>query len=121
MSPRASRLLLSLAAASILAGCGGSSSTPTAITSNYTIGGTISGLTVSSVVLANGSSTVSVAANATSWVFPGSFVAGSSYTVTIQTQPTGETCAVTSGATGTNTGDVGNVTVVCSYGESVWN
>ncbi len=56
MNPRASRLLISLVAASTLAGCGGSSSTPTAITSNYTIGGTISGLTVSSVVLANGSS-----------------------------------------------------------------
>ncbi len=121
MSPGANRLLMSLIAASTLAGCHGSSSTTTAITSNYTIGGTISGLTTSHVVLANGSSTVSVAGNATSWVFPGSFTAGSSYTITIQTQPTGELCAVTSGATGTDTGDVGNVTVVCGYGEWTWN
>jgi N-acetylneuraminic acid mutarotase len=121
MSPRASRLLLSLVAAMGLASCGGGSSTSTAITSNYTLGGTISGLTVSSVVLANGSTTVSVAANASSWVFPGSFTAGSSYTVTVKTQPTGELCAVTSGATGTDTGDVGNVTVVCGYGDWVWN
>jgi len=80
-------------------GCHGSSST-TATSTNYTVGGSISGLTVSSVLLANGTATVTVAANATSWVFPTSFVAGSSYSVTVQTQPTGELCEVTSGASG---------------------
>ena len=78
-----------------LAGCGGSSSTPTAVTTNYTLGGTISGLTVGSVVLANGSTTVTVAAGASTWIFPGSFAAGSSYTVTVHTQPAGEQCEVT--------------------------
>ena len=115
----AMRITCLLACASALAGCHGSSST-TATSTNYTVGGSISGLTVSSVVLANGTATVTVAANATSWVFPTSFVAGSSYSVTVQTQPTGELCEVTSGASGMNTGSVGNVTVVCGYGQWTW-
>jgi len=102
-----------------IAGCGHSSST--AVTStNYTVGGSISGLTVSSVVLANGTATVTVDANATSWAFPVSFAAGSSYSVTVQTQPTGELCQITSGASGMNTGSVGNVTVVCGFGQWTW-
>ena len=81
MYPRASRAPISLIAAmraiglvgvaSALVACGGSdtvsTSTPTSTVyqvENYTIGGTISGLTVSSVVLANGTSTVGVAAAA---------------------------------------------------------
>jgi N-acetylneuraminic acid mutarotase len=130
MPSRASRPLISLVAALrtiglagvalTLADCGHSSSTTSTPTTNYTVGGTIEGLTVSSVVLANGAATVSVASGATTWVFPGTFVAGSSYSVTIQTQPVGEQCAITSGASGMNTGDVGNVTVVCSYGQWTW-
>jgi N-acetylneuraminic acid mutarotase len=115
------RTLSLVVVALALAACGGSSSTSTSTTSttstNYTVGGTISGLTVSSVVLANGSATVSVAAGATSWAFPHSFVAGSSYSVTVQTQPTGEICDVTSGASGMDTGSVGNVTVACGFGQ----
>jgi N-acetylneuraminic acid mutarotase len=109
-----------------LADCGGNDNTNyvppiiiPAIT-NYTVGGTISGLTVSSVVLANGTSTVTVPALASAWVFPNSFTPGSSYAVTVQTQPTGELCEVTSGGSGTDTGAVGNVTVVCGYGQWTW-
>jgi N-acetylneuraminic acid mutarotase len=109
-----------------LVSCGGSSNDntttiiPTGVISNYTVGGTITGLTVSSVVLANGTDTVTVSAQATSWVFPSSFAPGTSYLVTIKTQPTGEVCAITSGASGTNTGAVGNVVVVCGYGQWTW-
>jgi N-acetylneuraminic acid mutarotase len=129
MCPRASRALIILAAAMqtigvpgvalTLAGCGHDDTTTTA-TTNYTVGGTITGLTVSSVVLANGTATVAIAAGTTSWVFPTSFVAGTSYSVTVQTQPVGELCEITSGATGVNTGSVGNVTVVCGYGQWTW-
>ena len=107
-----------------LADCGGSSSTSSSHcdhhSTNYTVGGTISGLTVSSVVLANGTATVTVSAGATTWVFPSSFAAGSSYSVTVQTQPAGELCEVTSGGSGMDTGDVGNVTVVCGFGQWTW-
>jgi N-acetylneuraminic acid mutarotase len=84
------------------------------------VGGTISGLTVSSVVLANGSATVTVAAGATTWAFSGSFAPGTSYSVTVKTQPTGELCEVTSGGSGTDTGSVSNVTVVCGFGQWTW-
>jgi N-acetylneuraminic acid mutarotase len=129
MCPRASRALIILAAAMqtigvvgvalTLAGCGHDDTTTTT-TTNYTVGGTITGLTVSSVVLANGTATVAIAAGTTSWVFPTSFAAGTSYSVTVQTQPVGELCEITSGATGVNTGSVGNVTVVCGYGQWTW-
>ncbi|HEY6484030.1 MAG TPA: hypothetical protein VIY54_10960 [Steroidobacteraceae bacterium] len=86
----------------------------------YTIGGTITGLNVSSVVLANGSATVTVAANSAAWVFPSPVASGSSYSVTVQTQPAGQTCQVTSGGSGTLTGNVSNVTVVCAFGLWTW-
>ena len=108
-----------------LAGCGGDSTsytltTATTAITNYTVGGTISGLTSGSVVLANGTATVTVAANATTWVFPTSFSPGSNYSVAVQTQPADEQCAVTSGASGMDTGNVANVTVTCGYGQWTW-
>jgi N-acetylneuraminic acid mutarotase len=135
MCPRASRALTTLIAAVqtigligvalALANCGGGSSnsiptTYTVATTNYTVGGTISGLTVGSVVLANGTATVAVPANASSWVFPVSFAPGSGYSVTVQTQPAGEQCEITGGGSGMDTGDVGNVTVVCGFGQWTW-
>jgi N-acetylneuraminic acid mutarotase len=132
MCPRASRPLSSVVAAMqaiglvavalTLTGCGHSSSTSTTstVSTNYSVGGTISGLAVSSVVLANGTATVTVAAGATSWLFPTTFVAGTSYSVTVQTQPVGELCEVTGGASGKDTGSVGNVTVVCGFGQWTW-
>jgi N-acetylneuraminic acid mutarotase len=137
MCPRASRALITLVAAMqticlvgvalTLAGCGGSdttsTSTPVSTTykvENYTVGGTISGLTVSSVVLANGTATVNIAAGVSTWAFPSTFAAGSSYSVTVQTQPDGELCEVTGGGSGMDTGNVGNVTVVCGFGQWSW-
>jgi N-acetylneuraminic acid mutarotase len=107
-----------MAAALTLVACGGKSSN----NSSYTIGGTISGLTESGVVLVNGSVTVSIAAGATTWTFPSSFTAGSSYAVTVETQPVGELCDVSGGGTAaTLTADVNDVAVVCSdYGQWIW-
>ena len=116
----AMQAILLLALALTLAACGGSSSNTAATSTNYTVGGTISGLTVSSLVLVNGTATVTISEGVTSWVFPTTFVAGSSYSVKVQTQPTGELCAITGGASGTNTGDVANVTVVCGFGQWTW-
>jgi N-acetylneuraminic acid mutarotase len=87
---------------------------------SFTLGGTISGLNVSNVVLASGSATVTVAAGSSSWVFASSFASGSAYSVTVQTQPAGETCQVTSGASGTLSANVNNVTVVCAFGLWTW-
>ena len=101
-----------------LVACGGGSSSNS---SNFTIGGTISGLNAGSVVLANGTATVTIAAGATTWVFPSSFASDSSYAVTVLTQPVGELCEVSGGSGATLPGDVDTVTVACSdYGQWIW-
>jgi N-acetylneuraminic acid mutarotase len=108
-----------MSAVLVLAACHGKSSS----SSSYTVGGTITGLNAGSVVLIyNGSTTVSVAAGATTWTFPGTFAANTSYAVTVLTQPVGELCEVTSGGTATTlTGNVADVAVACSvYGQWTW-
>jgi len=81
----------------------------------YSLGGSISGLNGTGLVLANGSETVPVSLNATSFAFPTLVAFGSTYSVTVATQPTGLTCSVSSGATGTMpASNVNTVTVVCS-------
>jgi N-acetylneuraminic acid mutarotase len=96
---------------------GGSSGT----SSSHTIGGTITGLKTGGVVLANGTVTVSVAAGASTWVFPSSFASNTAYSVTVVTQPAGELCEVSSGSGATLPDDVTNVAVACSaFGQWVW-
>jgi hypothetical protein len=85
----------------------------TCTTTSYTIGGTISGLTASGLVLADGSQTVSPASGATSFTFPTAVASGSSYAVTVKTQPSGETCSVTNGG-GTASANVSNVQITCA-------
>jgi hypothetical protein len=83
---------------------------------SYTLGGSISGLNASGLVLSNGTDTVSPSATATSFTFGQKVTYGSAYAVTVQTQPSGETCSVTTG-TGSGTmpaADVGNVAVRCT-------
>jgi N-acetylneuraminic acid mutarotase len=108
-----------MTAAAALAACGGGSKS--AASSSFTIGGTISGLTTGSVVLANGSATVTVAAGATSWVLPGTFDSGTAYSVFVETQPAGVLCEVSGGSGATLPGDLTDVEVDCSdYGQWIW-
>jgi hypothetical protein len=80
----------------------------------FTVGGTISGLTVAGLVLANGSETLSVPAGASSFTMPEGVAFGSSYAITVAAQPKGLTCDVTNG-TGTVAAEaVTNVTVTCT-------
>ncbi len=88
--------------------------TDTIIAATYTIGGTISGLSASGLVLAAGTSpnqTASPASGASSFAFP--TAASGSYAVTVQTQPSGLNCSVANGS-GTLTANVTNVAVTCS-------
>jgi N-acetylneuraminic acid mutarotase len=105
-----------------LVACGGKSSSSNGSSATYTVGGTISGLNANSVELIyNDTNTLSVSAGATTWVFAASFASGSSYSVSVLTQPLGELCEVTGGGSGTLTANVANVTVVCSlYGQWTW-
>ena len=79
----------------------------------YTVGGTVSGLTGTGLVLQdNGGNNLTVSANG-SFTFSNSVASGAAYSVTILTQPTGQSCTVTNGS-GTARANVTNVQVACS-------
>ena len=81
----------------------------------YTVGGNVSGLTGSGLVLSlnAGAQTLPVAASG-AFTFGTPIANGSTYAVTVGTQPAGQTCAVTSGS-GTIAGaNVNNVAVACT-------
>lgn len=77
------------------------------VTNTYQLGGTISGLTGTGLVLINGDDQLTVTPGATTFVMPKKVPDGSPYGLIIFAQPAGQTCAITSGSgTGTlGTGD----------------
>lgn len=81
----------------------------------YTVSGTVSGLATGAQVTLddNGGDAVTVAANGV-FTFATPVAAGGSYTVTVGTQPTGETCTVVSGQGSQVSGNVSSVIVTCS-------
>lgn len=81
---------------------------------SYVLGGSISGLTASGLVLANGSDTLTVAVSATSFTMPTAVAYGSPYAVTVQTQPAGLTCTVSAGVGTMPAGPVNSVIVTCA-------
>jgi RNase P/RNase MRP subunit p29 len=81
---------------------------------SYTLGGTISGLTAAGLVLANGSDTLTVAANATTFTFDKPVAYSSAYAVGVASQPAGMTCSVANGTGTMPAANVTNVAVTCS-------
>jgi hypothetical protein len=81
-------------------------------TNTYNVGGTVSGLAGSMVLQDNNGDNLTVAANGT-FTFATQVANGSPYSVTVLTQPTGQTCNITSGG-GTVTANVTSVAVNCS-------
>ena len=81
---------------------------------SYTITGMVSGLGggASVVLKDNNADALTVSANG-SFTFPTALASGTSYTVTVGTQPAGEACQVAGGGSGVVTGDVTNVVVTC--------
>jgi hypothetical protein len=87
--------------------------------SKFSIGGTVSGLTGTGLVLQdNGGDNLTIAAGATSFTFA-TLVPGA-YNVTVLTQPSNpvQTCVVSNGI-GAATANVTNVTVTCSSGFTI--
>jgi hypothetical protein len=84
----------------------------TCASTSYTLGGAISGLRTSGLVLTDGMDDLSVAANATQFSMPNALAYGSDYAVTVKAQPSAGTCQITHG-TGTVSGHVGTVQVTC--------
>jgi len=116
-SRRPACLTLALSCALLLAGCGGSGSgyTSGGTPPTYTLGGSITGLAASGLVLANGADTVAPVANATSFTFPTALTSGTSYTVAVKTQPgSGVFCQVNNGTGKVGSAAVTSVTVACA-------
>lgn len=87
-------------------------------TTTYSIGGTISwpasGVT-GSVTLTTNSESVTVPAGTTPFTFPTKLATNTKYSVSVTTQPTGGTCSVTGGASGTIvSANITNVAVTCT-------
>ena len=89
----------------------------TCTTRSFTIGGTISGLTGSGLVLQdNNGDNLAVPANATTFTFATSIASGGMYDVTVLTQPTNpsQTCAVSAGMGTVGSANVTGVVISCA-------
>ena len=99
----------------VLNGCGGgggSSNSSSATT--YNITATVSGLHATGLVLLNnGSSSIPVSNGATSVGIATGVADGTAYAVTVQTQPTGQTCSVANGSGMVGSANVTNIAVSC--------
>jgi hypothetical protein len=81
----------------------------------YSVGGTVSGLTGSGLVLQDTSNedALPVAGNG-GFAFPADLANGAAYNVTVSVQPTGQSCSVTNGSGSVSNANITNVVVSCS-------
>ena len=112
------RWLIGAALSLVLAACGGGGGTSAGAsgggTTDYSVGGTVSGLNASGLVLTdNGGDSLTVTSGSTTFTFSSPLAGGASYDVAVATQPTGESCSVSSG-TGVIAGNVVSVKVACT-------
>ena len=83
-------------------------------TTTYTVGGTVSGLSGTGLVLLNyGFDSVAVSA-AGAFTFATGLPSGGAYSVTVGTQPAGQDCVVSSGSGTVATANVTNIAVSCA-------
>lgn len=81
----------------------------------YTVGGTITGLSGTGLILQNnGGDDLAVSAGSTSFVFNTSIAPAGSYNVTILQQPTGQSCTVNNGSGSNVFSNVTNINITCS-------
>ncbi len=105
-----SRAAIALAVLNLTAcGGGGGGSQP----GTYTVGGTVTGLNVAGLELANGPMTVTVPSGATTFTFTEALPSGTRYAVTVLSQPSGEACHVMNGSGSINGGAVTGINVSC--------
>jgi hypothetical protein len=107
------RILLASLPLIALTACG--SPTPPVTTTTYTVGGNVSGLagSASVVLLDNGGDALTVSSNG-AFTFKTALPSAAAYAVTVGTQPSGETCTVTSGSGTVATANVTGVVVSCA-------
>ena len=83
------------------------------VTSTYPIGGTVSGLSGTVVLQDNGGDDLSVSASG-AFTFGTGLASGSAYSVTVKTNPAGQTCSVANGSGTVGSAGVTNVAVTCT-------
>jgi hypothetical protein len=79
----------------------------------YSVGGTISGLSGTVVLQDNGGDNLTLTANG-SFAFATSLAGGTSYNVTVQSNPANQTCTISNGAGSIGAANISNVTVTCT-------
>ena len=91
------------------------SNTATATTpaTAYSIGGSVSGLTGAVVLQNNGGNDLSVSADGP-FTFTSKLAGGATYSVTVKTNPSGQTCSVSNGSGTVGSANVTNVAVTCA-------
>lgn len=112
----------------MLAACGGggsggsnpssssssNSSSSSSAAPTYTIGGTVSGLVGSGLVLSNnGGNNLSITANG-AFTFSTALAAGAAYAITIATHPGAQNCTVTNASGTVGSANISNVFVTCN-------
>jgi 6-phosphogluconolactonase (cycloisomerase 2 family) len=98
-------------------GGGGAPAAPAPPPPTYTIGGTLSGLAGTGLVLRNNAGNdLVVAAPSSSFTFPTALASGAAYNVTVAAQPTNpsQTCAVTGGGGTVGSANVTAVQIACT-------
>ena len=85
----------------------------TCATNTYSVGGSVSGLSGTVVLQDNGGDDLSVSANG-AFTFATQLATGAAYNVTVKTNPSGQTCSVSSGTGTVGAANVTNVAVTCA-------
>ena len=116
MTSRAWHLLLSivLLAGPLFTGCGTEIKTEIVLVSpsNFTIGGTVSGLSGTVTLQNNAQDDLAVHSNG-SFTFATALPAGSTYVVSVRHQPTGQTCSIAQGTGMVSNGSITTAVVAC--------
>ena len=79
----------------------------------YSVGGTVSGLSGTVVLQDNGGDNLSVSANGP-FTFATALAGGAAYSVTVKTNPSGQTCAISSGSGTIAAANITNVAISCT-------
>lgn len=88
-------------------------------TNTYTVGGNISGLAASGLVLKLNSTNLIIANGANSFKFATALTTGTAYTVSVGIQPVGYLCTVSNGSGTISTINISNISINCARSYTV--
>ncbi len=80
----------------------------------YAVGGSVAGLSAAGLVLTDGRDLFGIAAGATAFTMPMALPTGARYALSVQTQPSGLTCAVSNGSGTVGATPVTDIAVACA-------